>query len=191
LVQLSLTDCRQRATIIACVKAVLQDCPTMHRTFAAEAIQHEAPIHFEDIEVGDRWRSPDRTIDVVDVQAFAQLTGDHNPLHLDEQFASQTPFGRPIAHGLLGMSLVAGLGSRSPWMDTAVFVRVLDWHFVRPLYVGDTVHVQTQVLDKRATGRRRGLVTWRRQLFNQHNEVVQEGTTETLVMLQANGGVPR
>jgi 3-hydroxybutyryl-CoA dehydratase len=164
----------------------------MHRTFAAEAIQHEAPLYFEDIEVGSLWRSPSRTIQESDVQAFAQLTGDHNPLHLDEEFASQTPFGRPIAHGLLGMSLVAGLASRSPWMHTDVFVRVLQWRFVRPLYVGDTVHVQTEVLEKRPRGRRRGLVTWRRQLVNQNNEVVQEGTTETLVTLQGTpGATPR
>ena len=164
----------------------------MHRTLAQEAIQHETPLCFDDIEVGDAWRSPERIIQDTDVLAFAELTGDHNPLHLDEEFASQTPFGRPIAHGLLGMSFVAGLGSRSPWMDTAVFVRVLDWRFVRPLYVGDTVHVQTQVLEKRPNGRRCGLVCWRRQLLNQHSEIVQEGTTETLVMLRgASGIVPR
>jgi acyl dehydratase len=163
----------------------------MH-TLAAEAIRHEAPLYFEDIEVGHRWRSPDRAIQDSDIEAFAQLTGDHNPLHLDEEFASQTPFRRPIAHGLLGMSFVAGLGSRSPWMDTSVFVRVVEWRFVQPLYVGDVVHVQTEVLQKRATGRRRGLVTWRRQLLNQNNEVVQEGTTETLVALHGTpGAVPR
>jgi acyl dehydratase len=90
------------------------------------------------------------------------------------------------------MSLVAGLGSRSPWMDEAIFTRVLDWRFVRPIYIGDTVYVQTSVINKRPGGRRRGVVTWKRQLVNQRNEVVQEGTTETMVLLSpANAAVPR
>ncbi len=163
----------------------------MPRIIAAEGTQHDAPLCFDDVAVGDQWRSPHRTVQEADVQAFADLTGDRNPLHLDEEFARQTPFGRPIAHGLLGMSLVAGLGSRSPLMDTAVFVRVVEWKFSRPLYVGDTVHVETTVLDKASPGRRRGLVTWRRQLINQHHEVVQEGTTETLVQLQNGTTLPR
>ncbi len=163
----------------------------MHRTFAAEAIQHEAPLYFEDIVVGGLWRSPSRTIQESEIQTFAQLTGDHNPLHLDEQFASQTPFGRPIVHGLLGMSLMAGLASRSPWIHTDVFVRIVEWRFVWPLYVGDAVHVLTEVLEKRPGGRRCGMVTWRRRLINQDNDVTQEGTTETLVTLQSTSIAPR
>lgn len=164
----------------------------MHRTLAAEAIQHDAPLYFGDIEIGDQWRSLQRTICESDLHSFAELTGDRNPLHLDEEFARHTPFGRPIAHGLLGMSLVAGLGSRSPWMGEAVFVRVVEWRFAHPLYAGDTVYVQTVVLDKGTPGRRRGLVTWKRQLINQHGEVVQEGTTETLVLLdRASRTLPR
>src|SRR5687768_12140429 len=109
----------------------------------------EHSLYYDDVEPGQHWRSPARTIMASDVEQFADLTGDNNPLHLDEQFASQTPFGRPIAHGLLGMSLVAGLGSRSPSMHTAVFVRVLEWRFLHPIYIGDTVHVETMVMEKR------------------------------------------
>jgi acyl dehydratase len=142
-------------------------------------------LFFDDVEIGNHWRSPARTIRKADVVDFAELTGDDNPLHLDEDFARRTPFQRPIAHGLLGMSIVAGLGSRSPLMHTAAFTRILEWRFLRPIYIGDTVHVETEVIDKRATGRRRGMVTWRRQLVNQDNQVVQEGTAETLVMMNS------
>jgi acyl dehydratase len=155
----------------------------MLRISATEAAQQATPLCYDDVAVGDQWRSPPRTVQESDVRAFADLTGDRNPLHLDEEFARQTPFGRPIVHGLLGMSLVAGLGSHSPCLDTAVFVRVVDWRFARPLYAGDTVYVQTTVVNKSPPGRRRGLVTWKRQLINQHDEVVQEGTTETWVQL--------
>jgi acyl dehydratase len=145
----------------------------------------EEPLFFDDIEVGQHWRSPQRAILATDVNQFAELTGDLNPLHLDAEFARQTPFGRPIAHGLFGMSLVAGLGSRSPWMHTAVFLRVIDWRFLRPIYLGDTVYVETAVVEKRTSGRRRGMVAWKRQLINQEHDVVQEGTTETLVLMHA------
>lgn len=164
----------------------------MNRFTAAEATQLETPLCFDDFSVGDQWQSPERTVQEADVLAFADLTGDRNPLHLDEEFARQTPFRRPIVHGLFGMSLVAGLGSHSPCLDTAVFVRVVEWRFARPLYAGDTVHVKTIVVEKAPPGRRRGLVTWKRQLINQNNEIVQEGTTETLVQLHdASQPLPR
>lgn len=145
----------------------------------------EDTLYFDDVEVGNHWCSPTRTIRDADLAGFADLTGDDNPLHLDREFASRTPYGKPIAHGLLGLSLVAGLGSHSPLMHTAAFVRIVDWRFLKPVYVGDTVHVETIVIEKRVTGRRRGIVTWKRQLVNQDNDVVQEGTAETLVLKHA------
>jgi acyl dehydratase len=148
--------------------------------------KHE-PLYFDDVHVGDTWDSPRRTVTETDVVNFAGLTGDYNPLHVDHEFARSTPFGKPIAHGLLGLSFVAGLGSFSPWMRTAAFVRLCDWTFLKPIYCGDTVHVRTEVLSKELKGRgRRGLVIWKRQLINQAGVVVQEGTTETLVEARAD-----
>lgn len=140
---------------------------------------------FEDVSVGDIFHSPSRTVTETDVVNFAGMTGDYNPLHVDHEFARSTPFGRPIAHGLLGLSLVAGLGSFSPWMQTAAFVRIFEWNFLKPLFIGDTVRVRTECLTKNQKGRRHGLVTWRRELVNQTGEVVQQGTFETLVKLAA------
>jgi acyl dehydratase len=148
--------------------------------------KHE-PLHFNDVEVGDTWQSAARTVTESDVVLFAGLTGDYNPLHVDHEFARSTPFGRPIAHGLLGMSLIAGLGSHSPCMRTLAFVKIRQWNFLKPLYIGDTVHVRTEVLAKEVQGRgRRGLITWKRQLVNQAADVIQEGTTETLVEIEQN-----
>ena len=140
------------------------------------------PLSFDEVEVGDVWESPARTVTESDVTSFAGLTGDFNPLHVDHQFAKNTPFGRPIAHGLLGLSLSAGLASRHPWMRTTAFLRIVEWRFLEPIGFGDTVHVRTEILAKEPRGRgRRGVITWKRQLVNQSGTVVQEGTTETLV----------
>jgi len=148
----------------------------------------DSPRCFEDVRIGESWRSPARTITETDVVNFAGLTGDFNPLHVDHKFARSTPFGKPIAHGLLGLSLVAGLGSNSPFMHTTAFVRILEWKFLQPIYVGDTLHVLTQVLDKQSKSRRHGLIMWRRQLVNEESgQVVQQGMFETLVKIeQAN-----
>ncbi len=139
------------------------------------------PLHFEDLNVGDHWRSLARTVTQTDVVNFAGMTGDYDPLHVDHEYASQTPFGKPIAHGLLGLSLVAGLGSHSPSVRTLAFLRLGEWEFLKPIFIGDTVHVETFVVDKRANGRRSGHITWRRQLLNQHGDILQEGLFETLV----------
>jgi acyl dehydratase len=142
----------------------------------------ESALGFDDVETGHTWVSPSRTVTESDIVNFACLTGDFNPLHVDHEYARQTPFGRPIAHGLLGLSLVAGLGSHSPRMKTIAFVKIAEWSFLRPVFVGDTLHVRTEVIAREPKARgRRGLITWRRSLVNQNGEVVQEGLLQTLV----------
>lgn len=141
----------------------------------------EQKLTFECLSVGDRWVSERRQITAAEVTRFADLTGDHNPLHTDEQFARETPFGQPIAHGLLGLSYVAGLGSESPLLDTVAFLAVYNWRFLRPIYFGDTVRVRTEVCELEPNGRKRGRVVLKRALINQDDEVVQEGLFETLV----------
>jgi 3-hydroxybutyryl-CoA dehydratase len=145
----------------------------------------DEPRWFEDVAPGDCWRSPSRTITETDVVNFAGLTGDFNPLHVDHHFARSTPFGRPIAHGLLGLSMLAGLGSNSPAMHTVAFVRLIDWKFLHPIFIGDTLQVETDVQEKHTRGRKHGLVIWQRRLINCENTiVVQQGNFETLVKSQ-------
>ena len=81
------------------------------------------PLYFENIAVGETWTSLGRTITEADVVNFAGMTGDYDPLHVDHEFARQTPFGKPIAHGLLGLSLVAGLSSHFPCVKTIAFMK--------------------------------------------------------------------
>jgi acyl dehydratase len=138
-------------------------------------------LHFDNLAVGDRWVSPVREITEADVVQFADLTGDYNPLHMDEEFARHSPFRRPIAHGLLGLAVVAGLGSESPLVDTVALLGVRDWEFLKPVYFGDQVHVVTEVVDLRPNGRRCGRVVLQRSLINQDGLIVQRGTFESLV----------
>ena len=148
--------------------------------FMDETVMDSA-LYFEDIEIGQIWTSPRRTVTESDVVNFASTTGDFNPLHVDYDFAGKSVYRQPIAHGLLGISWVAGLGSYFPYVATVAFSAVRDWEFTRPLYFGDTVFVETTAIEKSASGRRRGKVNWHRKLINQRNEIVQQGVFETLV----------
>lgn len=138
-------------------------------------------LYLEDLEVGRTWKSLSRTLTETDIVGFAGMTGDYDPLHVDREFAAETPYGKPIAHGLLGLSLMAGLSSTCPRVRTMALVRVDQWMFHRPIFIGDTVHVLTEVESITPRGRRSGEVIWFRKLINQRGECVQSGRISTLV----------
>jgi acyl dehydratase len=148
-------------------------------------------LGFGQLSVGDEWESPARTITEADVVHFAALTGDFNPIHVDHESARKTPFGRPIAHGLLVLSYAAGLTSAAPRVDTIAFLGIKEWIFHLPVFFGDTIRVRSRVeaLEPRAKGRR-GVVTWHRRIVNQSGEIVQEGRTQTLVHARPSRGGP-
>jgi 3-hydroxybutyryl-CoA dehydratase len=140
------------------------------------------PLGFHQLSEGDEWESPRRTITEADVVNFAGISGDFNPIHVDHEAARAGPFGKPVAHGLLGLAIASGLGSHSPKVDTLAFLAILEWQFREPILFGDTVHLISRVetLESKSRGRR-GIVTWHKRLVNQHGKIVQEGRTQTLV----------
>src|SRR5262245_22297328 len=115
---------------------------------------------FDDVNVGEEWVSPGRTITETDIVNFAGLSGDFSPIHVDHEFAKNTVFRKPIAHGLLVMAIGSGLGINSPPMRTLAFLRLLEWSFRAPVCVGDTIRVRTVVHTKEERSRgRRGVIT--------------------------------
>lgn len=145
-------------------------------------------LYYEDVNEGDEWVSPSRTITETDIVNFAGLSGDFNPLHMDEEFAKKTIFGKRIAHGLLGLAISTGLASSHPPMRTLAFLGIKEWNFKAPIFIGDTIKVKTRVLEKRVTSKGdRGIIVWEKQIINQKGEVVQEGKTITMVELKGKG----
>lgn len=141
-----------------------------------------AHLYFDDVQVGQEWESGGRTITESDIVNFAGLSGDFNPIHMDHEFCKKTVFRRPIAHGMLVMSIGSGLGLTAPPMRTLAFMAIKEWRFLDPVFIGDTIHVKAKVLEKEERARgRRGVITWQRQAINQDNKVVGEGITITLV----------
>ena len=137
--------------------------------------------YFDDLEVGHSWKSARRTITETDIVQFAGLSGDFNPLHVDEEFAKTTIFGKRIAHGLLGLSISTGLqASEPPWLVMAFMG--LDWKFAKPIFIGDTVHYVSEIKKTREVSKGdRGIVILERKLVNQNEETVQEGTFTLMI----------
>ena len=148
------------------------------------------PLYFDDLEVDQTWVSPARTVTETDVVNFANMTGDIDPLHVDHDYAAQTPFGKPIAHGLLGVSWVAGLAIHNPMVKTLAFTSISNWEFMAPVFFGDTLHVQTTVLELKEAKRRTGQVRWMKKLINQDGKIVQQGIFETLVQRRVSVPTP-
>jgi acyl dehydratase len=141
-------------------------------------------LYLEQLELGAIWTSPSRTVTETDVVFFAGMTGDYDPLHTDHEFAAKSHYGKPIAHGLLGLSLMAGLSSTTPRLRNLALIKVDSWDFHRPIYVGDTIHVVSIVERITPRGRRSGEVVWHRKLMNSRGECVQSGRITTIVARQ-------
>ena len=149
----------------------------------------DEPLYFDELTVGGEWTSEPRVVTAADVVTFANLTGDHNPVHVDPEFARTTPFRRCIAHGLLGLAIVGGLGWTTPRAHTVAFLELREWHFRAPIFPGDTIRIRSRVLEKQLQGRgRRGMVVWSVTVLNQGDRVVQEGITVTLIETARAGG---
>jgi len=133
--------------------------------------------YFEEFAVGYTITTPARTITEADVVNFAALSGDWNQLHTDAEYASGTPFGARIAHGLLGLTVASGLGARLGFMEgTAEAFLKLEWKFRKPIYMGDTIHLRGEVTRTRAVrSMGGGIVVFDMRLLNQQGEAVQEG----------------
>jgi acyl dehydratase len=138
---------------------------------------------FEDIQVGDEYLSPGRTVTEADIVAFAGLSGDYNVLHTDAEFMKTSIFGERIAHGLLGLAIQSGLGTRAmPRPFATIAFLGLRWRFKGPIKIGDTIKVRLEVTEKRETSKPdRGVVVLQRSVMNQRGEVVQEGETDIMV----------
>ncbi len=141
---------------------------------------------FEEFEEGVELITPARTITETDIQLFAGLTGDYNQLHTDTEFCKDTIFGQRVAHGLLGLAIASGLGTRLGFIEgTAVALREMTWKFTGPIFIGDTIHLKLQVAHKKAMPRLgMGMITFDVSVVNQKGEAIQKGQWKALIQSQ-------
>lgn len=134
-------------------------------------------LTFDEFEIGAIYKSAGRTVTESDVVAFAGLSGDFNPIHTDREFAKESGFGERIAHGMLVQSMATGMANWTGIFEgttIALLEQVIRYKGV--VLFGDTVHLQLEVLEKKASSKPdRGVVRFVANVLNQRDEVLQEG----------------
>lgn len=118
-----------------------------------------------------------RTLTEADNVFFTTLTMNPQPLHLDHEYAAQTEFGQPLVNSLLTLSLLVGLSVHELTLGTLVAnLGLTDVVFPRPVFHGDTIRAESEVLEARASRSRpeQGLVTVEHRAVNQRGEVVAQ-----------------
>src|SRR3954471_3631421 len=128
------------------------------------------------IRVGDT-AAYTQTISDREVRAFSELTGDRNPIHLDEDYARATRFGRRIAHGMLTASLISSvIANKLPGEGTIYLGQTLQ--FLAPVYLDDTVTACVTVLNIRAD---KPIATLETVCLNQRGEMLIKGEATVLL----------
>ena len=142
-------------------------------------------LYYEDFEIGERLLTPRRTITQTDIVNYACLSGDFNAPHVDWEFCKTQPYGEPIAHGPLVFGIASGLACQTGMNDGTVvaFLGLENWHIHLPVKHGDTIHMAVTPTEKRLTRKGdRGIVTVRREILNQRDEIVQSMDTTSMYL---------
>ena len=148
-------------------------------------------MYFEEFVVGQKITSVGRTVTEGDIMSFAGLTGDYNQIHTDAAFAASTQFGQRIAHGLLGLSIGVGLLMRTGVLEGTViaFREIVEWKFIKPVFIGDTIHVEMEAKELKAMPRVGGGQAWvALEVKNQKDETLMRGTLAVLVASKPQSG---
>lgn len=129
-----------------------------------------------DLQIGDKFSTERHVTDEV-IRKFAEVSGDYNPIHLDEEFAKTTRFGRRIAHGMLsGAFISAVLGNE--FRERKIVYLSQTMKFTAPVYIGDTVTATGTITNIRQD---KGIVTLETICTNQNGETLVKG--EAVVMI--------
>ncbi|AIG98928.1 MAG: hypothetical protein PWQ40_1024 [Archaeoglobus sp.] len=144
------------------------------------------PIYFESIQIGEKIEGLPRTVTETDIWTFAYLTADFFPLHTDVEFAKKTIFGKPIAQGMLVLSIALGMVdqvilSNYDVSSVIAFFGIKDVRFLRPVFIGDTIAASAEVVEKQDFDEKSGVVTYKLEVKNQRGELVLTALYSALI----------
>lgn len=139
--------------------------------------------YYEDFNVGDiikHW--PGRTITETDNTWFTLLTLNTHPIHFDVNYAKDQMFGKPIVNSTFTLALLGGMTVRDTSQNTIANLGWGDIKIPRPVFVGDTIYAETEVMEKRLSNSRpdAGIIKFRQTGYNQNNEIVMTYTRTSL-----------
>ena len=148
--------------------------------------------YFEDFNLGEVIQTRARTVTEADIMQYAGLCWDTQREHTNAEFARKSPFGERIGQQQLGLLIAHGLIGCSRVLENTLYsVLRLEWHYLSPIKIGDTLHVKMSVADKRplATAES-GLVTFDFETINQREQIVHQVRRTTAVVCRARGSKP-
>jgi len=149
-------------------------------------------MYFDEFQPGQKIITAGRTVTEADIVNFAGLSGDYNQIHTDAEYSARTPAGKRVAHGLLVISIISGLAVQTGLMEGTVqfFREITEWKFIKPVFIGDTVHA---IMEVTATKEMRrigsGVVTIAFDVRNQDDETVMKGIWSVLIALRPQTNV--
>tara|TARA_R110000850_G_scaffold114322_1_gene229131 strand:+ start:6560 stop:6997 length:438 start_codon:yes stop_codon:yes gene_type:complete len=129
----------------------------------------EARATFDDLQEGDRY-SFSRSISADDVELFARLCGDDNPLHMDESFATRSPFGQRVVHGMFSAALISNAHTQLTGPGFVYVGQTLS--FRGAVHIGDTLRVEVWIAEKKAA---KQILVCESRVLNQDGVSVVEG----------------
>lgn len=132
---------------------------------------------YSEINIGDK-EVLKHVITRKDIEKFVDLTGDDNKLHVDEKYASQTPFKKPVVHGMLGASFISTIiGTKLPGDGALWFSQTLD--FLLPVRIGDELTVTAEVIKKND---KENIIELKTEISNQNRQIVTKGISKVKVI---------
>ena len=139
--------------------------------------------YFDEVTLGEEGTTPEVTVTKEMIRAYADLTGDHTPVHVDEDFAKASHFGGIVAHGLFGLSLADGLKTQGTLQFPPGASLGWNWDFLKPIRAGDRLHVKYRIGAMRQTKKAGwGIVILASELINGDGEVVQKGEHKLMIL---------
>jgi acyl dehydratase len=135
-----------------------------------------AGLYFDQFTVGQRFvHELRRTVIESDNMLFSNMTMNPAAIHIDHEYAKHTEYGRPLVNSLLTLGLVIGLSVQDTTLGTTIAnVKLEETNFPKPVFAGDTIRVETEIVALRPSKSRptQGLVTLLHTAFNQRDEIV-------------------
>ena len=143
-------------------------------------------LYFDEVESGATGTSPKVTVTSEMIMTYADLTGDHTPVHTDEEFARKSSFGQRVAHGLLGLSLTDGLKTQADLRFVPGMSLGWEWDFKLPIAIGGELFCRCTVESKGETSKGGwGIMRLASELVNQRGEVVQTGVHKLMIPMKS------
>jgi acyl dehydratase len=145
-------------------------------------------VLFSELIVGSEFVGAGRTLTESDLSIACMVSGDWHPIHADENYAKERGLPGRLFQGSFGILIATGMATSLPHFsdDIVGATGVREWTYRAPIFVGDTVHVRSVILNKRVTSDgKRAVIERTLSLINQKDAVVQQGIAGTMIRLKS------